>query len=129
MKIEHLALWVKDLEASKAFYMKYFAMNCSNKYHNPKKQFQSYFLSFEGSETRIELMHNPLIIEAEKDTSLSFGLTHFSISVGNRETVDKLTEQIRRDGYKIYGEARTTGDGYYESVILDPDGNQVEITE
>ena len=57
------------------------------------------------------------------------GLTHLAISVGSREKVNKLTELIRENGFTVSGEPRTTGDGYYESVILDPEGNQVEITE
>ena len=129
MKIEHLAIWVKDLEAVKDFYTRYFEMKCSEKYINTKKEFSSYFLSFEGVETRIEIMNRPDINDSDGKHSLSFGLTHFSISVGSKGNVDKLTDKLRTDGYKIAGEPRTTGDGYYESIIEDCEGNQVEITE
>lgn len=130
MKIEHLALWVKDLEQTKNFYTHYFGMQCSEKYTNASKGFSSYFLSFENETTRLEIMHRADILES-KNTSAGniFGLTHFALSVGGKEKVDEFTRQFRADGYKIVGEPRTTGDGYYESVIEDVDGNWVEITE
>ncbi len=129
MKIEHLAIWVRDLEKSRDFYSKYFNMECGEKYTNSKKQFTSYFLSFKGASTRLEIMHRHDISEALSSHALSFGLTHFAISVGSKEHVDSLTEQLRTDGFQIAGEPRTTGDGYYESVVLDPEGNHIEITE
>lgn len=128
MKIEHLAIWVRDLEKARDFYVKYFDIECGEKYSNQKKKFTSYFLSFRGATTRLEIMHRPDISKAVSEHSSSFGLTHFAISVGSKEKVDSLTEQLRSDGYQIVGEPRTTGDGYYESVILDCEGNQVEIT-
>lgn len=129
MKIEHIAIWVKDLDLIRDFYIRYFRMKCSEIYINPKKQYSSYFLSFQGSSTRFEIMHRPDIAEFTGDRGKSLGLAHISISMGSKVQVDKLTEQIRRDGFTIQGEPRTTGDGYYESVILDPEGNYVEITE
>lgn len=129
MRIEHLAIWVHDLEEVKEFYIKYFEMKCGEKYTNIKKNYSSYFLSFEGASTRIEIMSRPDITDLAGEHSISFGLTHFSISVGSKRKVDKLTEQFRLDGYKIVGEPRTTGDGYYESVIEDCEGNWIEITE
>lgn len=129
MKIEHLAIWVKDLEIVKDFYTKYFGMKSSEKYTNTKKNFTSYFLSFEEATTRIEIMTRPDVIDFNGKHSISFGLTHFSISVGEKKKVDELTEILRKDGYNIVGEPRTTGDGYYESVIEDCEGNWVEITE
>jgi len=128
MKIEHLAIWVKDLEKMKDFYTRFFHMNCNDKYLNSKKRFTSYFLSFEGG-TRIELMHRPDISDQAAKAGTFFGLTHFAISVGSRERVDELTEKLRAGGYSVAGEPRTTGDGYYESVVADPEGNLVEITE
>lgn len=128
MKIEHLALWTKDLEAVKKFYIRYFGMQCSEKYTNTKKNFYSYFLSFQGAETRIEIMSRPDIEELDRPHSVSYGLTHFSISVGSISKVDSLTERLRNDGYNVVGEPRTTGDGYYESIIEDCEGNWVEIT-
>ena len=78
-------------------------------------------------EPRIELMHNPDISQFIEKSKL--GLTHFAISVGNKEKVDSITENIRENGYQIIGEPRTTGDGYYESIIADPEGNLIELTE
>lgn len=126
MKIDHIALYTTDIEKLKAFYERYFHTKAGEKYINPKKQFQSYFLSFsEGS--RIEIMQKTGIPQRAQEEE-SMGLTHFAIAVGNKEKVDLLTEQLRANGYKIAGEPRTTGDGYYESVVLDPDGNRIEIT-
>jgi len=127
MKIEHLAIWVKDLEKMKDFYTRFFNMNCNDKYVNETKGFSSYFLSFEGG-ARIEIMHRPDISKQAAKAGTFFGFTHFAISVGSKERVDELTEAIRSAGYEITGEPRTTGDGYYESVIADPEGNLVEIT-
>lgn len=129
MKFEHIAVWVKNLELEKNFYLKYFEMHCSDIYVNAKKQYSSYFLSFAGQATRIEIMHRPDIPDFSGIKGKTNGLAHISISVGSREKVDELTETIRRDGYTVSGEPRTTGDGYYESVILDPEGNYVELTK
>ena len=129
MKFEHIAIWVKDLEKIKQFYMAYFGMKSSDKYVNPNKGYSSYFLSFKHSETRLEIMHRLDINEHPGNKGMTDGLAHISISVGSKEMVTELTERIRQDGYTITGEPRTTGDGYYESVVLDPEGNFVEITE
>lgn len=129
MKIEHLAIWTKDLELMKDFYITYFDMTCGEKYVNEKKQFSSYFLSFPGSGARIELMHRPDILEQDGKKGLTNGFTHFAISTGSKESVNALTERLRSEHYIIASEPRTTGDGYYESVVLDPEGNHIEITE
>lgn len=129
MKIEHLAIWVKDLEVMRIFYEKYFEAISNEKYTNRKKGFESYFLTFEEG-ARLELMKMPSIPDNENDVYRQFmGLTHFAMSVGSASKVDELTEQLRADGYEIIGEPRTTGDGYYESVVLDPEQNRIEITE
>jgi len=128
MKIEHIAIWTKDLESVKEFYEKYFHTTASEKYFNPTRNFESYFLRFEDG-ARLEIMRKPEITFSEKDGLTEFiGLAHFSISVGSKEKVNVLTEQLRHDGFQIIGDPRTTGDGYYESVILDPEGNRIEIT-
>ncbi len=128
MRIEHLAIWVKDLEASKLFYEKYFHAISGDKYYNPNKKFSSYFLSFDTG-CRLEIMHKPNLSDrTESGLNNHFGLVHFAISVGSKENVDNLTQQLSVDGYEIVGKPRTTGDGYYESVILDLEGNQIEIT-
>lgn len=128
MKIEHLAIWTRDLERMKEFYIRYFHAVAGNKYFNPKKQFTSYFLSFaEGP--RIELMQMPGVAETNYQAGKPyFGLIHFAVSVGSEQEVDLITEQLRKDGFRIIGEPRRTGDGYYESVVLDPEENTIEIT-
>ena len=128
MKIEHLALWTYELEKLKEFYCKYFGASAGEKYHNPKKDFTSYFLSFHSG-PRLELMQMSGI-PLSKDNILQqrTGLIHFAISVGSEEKVNALTETLRADGYDIIDEPRRTGDGYYESVVLDPDNNRIEIT-
>lgn len=128
MKIDHLAIWVEDLETMRQFYLRYFDTSCGEKYFNPKRNYTSYFLTFAGGECRIELMVQPAILDNRPDRGLIKGLAHFSINVGSKESVNELTERLRADGYRIIGEPRTTGDGYYESVILDPEGNYVELT-
>ncbi len=125
MKIEHLAIWVADLEAMRSFYEKYFEAIPGNKYYNPTKNFSSYFLSFNGG-PRLELMHNPAITGNHANEHL--GIIHFAISVGSKEKVDVLTNNLRSAKFTVLGEPRTTGDGYYESVVLDPEGNRIEIT-
>ncbi|UII77742.1 VOC family protein [Flagellimonas sp. HMM57] len=126
MRIEHLAIWVQDLEAMKTFYENYFKAKSSKKYHNPTKKFTSYFLSFNKG-TRLELMHRPDIKVFDK-TEERTGIAHFAVSVGCKAVVDALTETLRKDGFDIIGEPRTTGDGYYESVVMDPEQNRIEIT-
>ena len=129
MKFEHIAIWVKDLDLIKDFYKKYFGMISSDLYINPTKKYASYFLSFRNAKTRFEIMNRPDIVESSGDRGMTFGLAHISISTGNKEVIDELTERIRQDGFTIASEPRITGDGYYESVVLDPEGNYVEITE
>jgi len=126
MRIEHIAIWVSDIEETRSFYEHYFNAKAGEKYVNLKKNFTSYFLSFEQG-ARLELMHRSEI-PASVNQEEHLGLIHFAISVGSKEKVDLLTNELRKDGFKIIGEPRTTGDGYYESVILDPEGNQIEIT-
>jgi len=128
MKIEHLAIWTDDIELLRRFYVRYFNVSCGEKYVNPKKNFTSYFLSFGNEKTRLELMHIPNMENLVSRENLK-GPAHFAISVGGKETVDALTERLREDGYTIASEPRTTGDGYYESAVLDPEENYVEITE
>ena len=128
VKIEHIAVWAKDLELMRHFYEKYFGATSNEKYTNEKKKFSSYFLSFSNG-ARLELMHKPGIPENANDHVVqNLGLIHFAVSVGNKERVDELTEQLKADGFEIVGEPRWTGDGYYESVVLDPENNRIEIT-
>jgi len=110
------------------FYLQFFDLTSNKKYYNSKKNFSSYFLSFPTG-ARIELMYKPEIFEIIETPELDFGLTHFAISVDSKEKVDVLTNIIRQNGHLIVSEPRITGDGYYESVISDPEGNLIEITE
>lgn len=127
MKIDHIAFWVENIEQMREFYLKYFDVICGEKYINPIKNYTSYFLSFNEGNTRIELMSKPDISDNESERGFQKGLAHLCISVGGKEAVNALTERFRKDGYIIVGEARTSGDGYYESAILDPEGNYIEI--
>lgn len=125
MHIEHVALWVADLERSRAFYESYFGGLAGARYVNPRTGFASYFVTFDGS-ARLELMQRSDVTGVTSTEHI--GWAHIAFSVGSREAVDALTERLRADGYTILSGPRTTGDGCYESVVLDPDGARVEIT-
>lgn len=128
MHIEHVSLWTHNLERLKNFYTRYFNAAPSAKYTNSFTQFESYFLTFETG-ARLELMQMPGVAEGLNDIESQFtGYNHIAFAVGSQAAVDALTEQLRRDGCRVIGEPRRTGDGYYESVVLDPDGNRIEIT-
>lgn len=127
MKIEHLAIYAENLDLLRDFYTNYFNFECGPKYENPTKRFSSYFLHSKEGGARLELMHIPNL-PMGGIANKSLGLAHIAISVGNKEQVDLLTEKLRSDGFNILSEPRTTGDGYYESVVADPEGNHVEIT-
>ena len=166
MKIEHVAIWVKDIDRVCEFYRKYFGGVVQPLYHNLAKQFTSRFVTFEDG-ARLEIMHRPDIDSNDVETltesnvgtaemfhvkplqgecsdhtcmgiaepkevghevSQHLGFTHVSFSVSSKEKVDSLTQQMSDDGITIVDQPRTTGDGYYESVVLDPEGNRIEIT-
>ena len=129
MSIEHVAMWVRDLSRMRTFYETYFGATANDKYVNAEKGFSSYFLSFPDSGPRLELMQMPGILENRQDGLAQWmGFTHIALSVGSEATVDTLTERLRNDGYTIADGPRRTGDGYYESVVLDPEQNRIEIT-
>jgi lactoylglutathione lyase len=125
MKIEHVALWTDDLEQAREFYVTHFAASAGGRYENPAKGFASYFLRF-GSGARLELMQQRGVMP--RPAAASIGLAHFALSVGSEGEVRATTERLRSAGVAVVGEPRWTGDGYFESVVADPDGNRIEIT-
>lgn len=127
MTIEHIALWTTDLERTRHFYEAYFGATAGVRYHNPAKAFTSYFLCF-TSGARLELMHRLYLLVSAAGTVPAVGYAHLAFTTGSRAAVDSLTERLRAAGYSVLGEPRTTGDGYYESLVADPDGNSIEIT-
>ena len=126
IRLEHAALYVRDLEGAKTFFETWLQAKAGEKYHNAKTGFQSYFLSFADG-ARLELMTRPDMEDRDKP-SFRTGYAHLSFSVGSREQVDALTSRLKEAGYSVISGPRTTGDGYYESCILDREGNQIEIT-
>ncbi|MDO4320296.1 MAG: VOC family protein [Bacteroidales bacterium] len=124
-RIEHLTLYVSDLEREKAFFETYFNGTAGEKYHNGKTGFSSYFISF-ASGCRLELMNISGMEEASG--RIRPGYIHMAMSVGSKDAVDLLTDRLSGDGYEVISNPRTTGDGYYESQIADPEGNIIEIT-
>ena len=127
MRIEHAVLWASDLERLRAFYETYFGAAAGPKYTNAAKGFESYFLTFPSGGSRLELMRRsgqPVRPPGAEHT----GWAHLAFSVGSVERVDALTERLRAGGFEVIDGPRRTGDGYYESVVLDPEGNRVEVT-
>lgn len=128
MNIDHIAMWTNDLEKMKSFYERYFGARAGSKYQNVNKQYESYFLSF-SSGARIEIMKRPGITACRNHlVNTQGGYAHLSLACGSERAVDELTERLRKDGYQVVNRPRHTGDGYYESVIIDPGGNHIEIT-
>lgn len=126
MKIDHIAMYVNDLEGTRKFFEQYMGAISNNLYHNEKTGFKSYFLTFEDG-ARLEIMNKPEMDDASKSLQRT-GFIHIAFSVGSREKVDLLTARMKKDGYHVISGPRTTGDGYYESCIVDIEGNQIEIT-
>ncbi|MBQ6359928.1 MAG: VOC family protein [Lachnospiraceae bacterium] len=126
MKIEHVAMYVNDLEAARAFFEKYLHGESNEGYYNARTGFQSYFVSFEDG-ARLEIMNRPEMEDPEKPLYRT-GLIHIAFSVGSKERVDELTRLLQADGYDVVSGPRTTGDGYYESCIAAIEGNLIELT-
>jgi lactoylglutathione lyase len=125
INIEHVALWTRNLEALRDFYVRWFGAEANDGYENPQKQFRSYFLRF-GPGSRIEVMQVPAIGDAHAQPAV--GYAHVALALGSEAAVDELTARLRNAGVPVIDGPRRTGDGYYESVILDPDGNRIELT-
>jgi lactoylglutathione lyase len=124
--IEHVAIWTGDLERLRAFYERYFGGVAGERYENPSTGFRSYFLDLEG--TRLELMQMRAVAGRAEGDEQRLGWAHVAFALGSEQAVDELTDLLRSDGYAILDGPRRTGDGYYESVVSDPDGNRVELT-
>lgn len=126
MRIEHIAMYVNDLERARDFFIRYLGAASNEGYHNKTTGFRSYFLSFDDG-ARLELMNRPEMEDAPKSAART-GLVHIAFSLGSREKVDALTAALRADGFEVLSGPRTTGDGYYESCIAAIEGNQIELT-
>lgn len=126
MRIEHIAMYVNDLDAARNFFVRYFNAKTNEGYHNITTDFCSYFLSFEDG-ARLEIMKKPVMEDCQKTLSRT-GYVHIAFSLGSKEAVDTLTDVLKHDGYDVISGPRTTGDGYYESCIIGIEGNQIEIT-
>lgn len=126
MRIEHIAMYVNDLDAARDFFIRYFNAKSNEGYHNKTTDFRSYFLSFDNG-ARLEIMNKPIMQDSEKALAHT-GYVHIAFSLGSKAAVDTLTELLNHDGYDVISGPRTTGDGYYESCIIGIEGNQIEIT-
>ncbi len=126
MRIEHIAMYVKDLEKARDFFVSFLGGRSNNGYHNVKTGFRSYFISFDDG-ARLEIMNKPELADPEKELNRT-GLIHIAFSVGSKERVDELTKTLESAGYQVVSGPRTTGDGYYESCVVVIEGNQIEIT-
>ncbi len=126
MKIEHVALYVNDLEEARNFFVRFLGGKSNDGYHNHRTDFRSYFISFDEG-TRLELLTKPGMMDQEKPLNRT-GYAHIAFSVGSRERVDELTEELRTAGYEVVSGPRITGDGYYESCVVAVEGNQIELT-
>lgn len=124
MKVEHIGIWVTDIEKMKAFYETYFNAKASQLYHNKTTGFRSYFMELaEGC--RVELTTKQHL---SNRISESLGYTHLAIAVGDKAKVDEMTAEFVAAGFPLLNGPRVTGDGYYEAVIQDPEGNLIELT-
>lgn len=126
MRIEHVAMYVNDLEGAKIFFERYLGASANEGYHNKTTDFRSYFLTFDDG-ARLEIMNRPGMDDPEKTLNRT-GLIHIAFSVGCKEKVDELTRLLESDGYEVISGPRTTGDGYYESCVVSIEENQIEIT-
>ena len=128
MRIDHAALFCRDLEQMRQFFIDYFDARSNEQYHNPRTGLRTYILSFTEGSTRLELMQRPDVLDADPSQP-SIGYVHLSFAVGSRKGVDLLTRRLAADGYTVTSGPRTTGDGYYESSIVGPEKILIEITE
>lgn len=126
MRIEHVAMYVNDLEAARDFFVRYLGGRSNDGYHNTTTGFRSYFISFDDG-PRLEVMTRPQMADNQKDPNRT-GYAHIAFSVGSAEAVDELTDTLKAAGHEVVSGPRTTGDGYYESCVVAIEDNQIEIT-
>jgi len=124
LRIEHVGIWVRDIDTVAAFYVKYFDARVGALYQNPRKGFESRFLEFDSG-ARLELMTRNDV--NQRSTVEQLGLAHVALTVGGEARVDALAARFVADGLPPDSGPRRTGDGYYECVVRDPEGNRVEI--
>ncbi len=127
MRIDHVALYCKDLERMKNFFIKYFDARSNEQYHNPRTGLRTYILTFPDGDARLELMQRPDTIDVDPSKP-NIGFIHLSFSLGSRQAVDEKTKELQHDGFTIVSGPRTTGDCYYETAFLGPEEIQMEIT-
>ncbi len=127
MRIDHVALYCIDLEVVKQFFMKYFNCTSNEQYHNPRTGLKTYILSFPDNGAKLEIMSRSEVTEPLKDIFRA-GFIHISIALGNKEAVNAKTEELKAAHYECSSEPRTTGDGFYESSIIGPEGLMIELT-
>ncbi len=125
IQIDHTALYVSDLEGMRSFYERYFGAQANDRYHNPKTGLTTYFLTL-GEGSRLELMTCPGLRHDDRQPPQA-GYAHLALSLGSRDAVDRLTARLLGDGFEVLSYPRVTGDGYYESCVLDPEGNRLEL--
>ena len=127
MRIEHIAMYVSNLEAAKNFFVTYFGALPNEGYHNPNTGFRSYFLRFDHG-ARLEIMNKPAMDDSEKTLDRT-GYAHMAFSLGSKSAVDELTARLKQDGYEVVSGPRITGDGYYESCVVAIEGCLIELTD
>jgi lactoylglutathione lyase len=127
MRIDHIALFCRDLEGMRQFFLDRFEAQSNELYHNPNTGLRTYILSFPDGGAKLEIMSRPDTVDIDPSEK-NIGFIHLSFSVGSKEAVDGKTVELRNAGYAVNRGPRTTGDGYYESCILGPEGIQLEIT-
>lgn len=127
MKIDHAALFCKDLEGMKEFFLRFFDADSNELYHNPRTGLKTYILSFRDGGAKLEIMSRPDTVDIDP-AQRNIGFIHLSFSVGSKDAVDEKTDELHNAGYAVTSGPRTTGDGYYESCITGPEGIQLEVT-
>lgn len=126
--IAHVALWTRDLEELAAFYAEALDARVGERYEHPAHGFASRFLTFDGGPS-LELMQtSQLDLVAAPPGAQRQGITHLAFALGSPEAVDALTARLAAQGRPVLDGPRRTGDGYYESTVLDPEGNRLELT-